>query len=48
MQDSAKAQCLTNELLYNADQNAQTLLTAMIKSDNYYKDYSIIFNYFEE
>lgn len=47
MEDTAKTQCLTNLVLTRADENAQRLLSAMIKGNSDYKDYDVIFEYYE-
>ena len=48
MESSAETQCLASNLLQRADENAQLLLSAMIKSEKKYKKYNIVFNYIEE
>ncbi len=46
MEEIAKNQCLAGNLLDNADLNAQRLLNAMIKSEEKYKNYDIIYKYY--
>ena len=48
MENKAQNQCLASNFLERADANAQTLLSAMIKSEKKYKDYKIIYEYIDE
>lgn len=48
MEELAKEQCLKSNLLESADENAERLLEAMIKSEKKYKNYNIVYNYFNE
>lgn len=45
MEETAKTQCLESNLLTRADENAKKLLSAMIRSEQKYKKYNIVFNY---
>lgn len=45
MEDTAENQCLVSNLLERADDNAQKLITAMIKSEKEYRNYKIIYDY---
>lgn len=48
MEELAEDQCLAGKLLENADSNAERLLTAMVKSNDKYKEYIVTFDYYEE
>ena len=48
MEEAAKNQCLASNLLDHADENAQRLISAMIKSENKYEKYTIVYNYYTE
>ena len=41
MQDQAEADCNQNGLLESADSNAERLINSIIKSNRYYKDYTV-------
>ena len=41
MQDQAEADCAQNGLLESADSNAERLINSIIKSNRYYKDYTV-------
>ena len=48
MEKIAKYQCTAGNLLGRADENAKKLIASMIKSEKKYKDYNVIFDYFED
>ncbi len=48
MEKIAKNQCMDGNLLGRADENAKKLIISMIKSEKKYKDYNIVFNYYED
>ena len=48
MEEKAKNQCLASKVLERADENAEKLISAMIKSEKKYKDYVVKFDYYDE
>ena len=48
MEDAAKAQCLASNFLERADNNAQKLLSVMVKSEDGFKNYNVIFEYYPD
>lgn len=47
MEEDAVNDCVSNKLLEAADTNAQKLLEAMVKSNQDYKEYKVVFKYKE-
>ncbi len=47
METVAQNQCLAGNLLEKADENAEKLLSFMIKSEKKYKEYDIVFEYYD-
>ena len=45
MQDQAQKDCVSNKLLESADNNAQKLLSGIIKGNVYYKEYVVNYSY---
>ncbi len=45
MQEQAEKDCVANKLLESADNNAQKLLSGIVKGNTNYKDYTVSFEY---